>query len=210
MLCAAFALHPVRGAAAVEKVVVVGLFRDRAIVTIDGTQRVLNVGTPSPEGIVLVSATSSEAVIEVNGVRGSYKLGSHIGGQFKPRDAGGGVTVAPDSHGMYMVTGSINGFQAQFVVDTGATFIAMNRNEAKRMGIDYRLDGTESRSRTASGISAVWLVELDRVRVGELELRDVKAAVHDGDFPEVILLGNSFLNRFDLVRQGQLLQLRPK
>ena len=195
---------------AVEKIVVLGLFRDRAIVSIDGTQRVLAVGQTSPEGVLLVSADSSEAVLELDGRRESYTLGSHILSEFSAPPPGTTVMIAPDDQGMYRVNGSINGFQVGFVVDTGATLVAMNRAEAVRIGIDYRMDGRESQAATASGIEPIFLVKLDSVRVGDIELQDVAAAVHDGEFPLVILLGNSFLNRVDLQREGRLLEIREK
>jgi aspartyl protease family protein len=197
-------------APAVEKIVVLGLFRDRAILSIDGTQRVLVAGQESPEGVLLISADSSSAVIEFNGRRESYSLGAHIMSEFVAPAAGSTVMVAPDEQGMYRVNGSINGFQVAFIVDTGATLIAMNRDEATRIGIDYRMEGRESQAATASGIGRVFLVNLDSVRVGEIELKDVAAAVHDGEFPLVMLLGNSFLNRVDLQREGRLLQIRGK
>lgn len=210
VLLALILLIPIPKAYCIEKVVVVGLFKDRAIVNIDGQQRVLSIGVASPEGVTLISADSREAVLEIGGVRGTYMLGTHIGGRFKEPAAGKIVTVAPDANGMYLVNGAINGFQVDFVVDTGATYIAMNENQAKRLGLDYKLDGREAQSSTASGIARIYLVTLAKVRVGDIEIRDVAGAVHDGDHPAVILLGNSFLNQVDLAREGALLQLKEK
>jgi aspartyl protease family protein len=195
---------------AAPEIKVVGLFRDRAVLVIDGHQRVLSVGEPSPEGILLLSATSREAVIEVEGRRETLTLGTHIGGTYREAAAGATVVVAPDGGGMYRVSGSINGFQVDFLVDTGASVIAMNRHQAARMGIDYRLEGQRAETLTASGVATVYLVELDRVRVGDIELSNVRAAVHDGDHPLDVLLGNSFLGRVDLRREGRLLQLRSR
>lgn len=206
-IAALFAAAP---AAAAEQVVVLGLFRERAVLSIDGTQRVLRAGETSPEGVRLIAADSDAAILEIDGRSASYALGAHILGEFAPPQAGRRVLVAPDPQGMYRVNGSINGFQAEFMVDTGATLVTMNRAQAERIGIDYRLDGTPAEAATASGIDRVHLVRLERVRVGEIELDDVAAAVHGGDHPLVILLGNSFLNRIDLRREGRLLELREK
>ena len=192
---------------AVEKITVVGLFRDKAVVKIDGQQHVLSIGQTSPEGVRLISANSREAVLEVNGKEDTYTLGTHISTNYAEPVAGETVTIAPDPMGMYEVNGSINGFQVKFVVDTGATLIAMNKHEAKRIGINYKLDGVESFTETASGYTKNYLVKLDEVRVGDIKLTEVTAAVHDGDFPSVILLGNSFLNRLNMTREGALLQL---
>lgn len=195
---------------AIDKINVLGLFKDKAIVQIDGKQRVLTLNKASPEGVVLISANSEEAVLEIDGVRDSYTLGSHIGSQFKKPKAGKSSTIAPDNAGMYRVSGRINGFQVRFIVDTGATLVSMNRNVAKRIGLNYKLEGRESLSNTASGVSKIYIVELDRVAVGDIEVKNVKGAVHDTDFPLVTLLGNSFLNQVNMTRDGKILQLKEK
>ncbi len=195
---------------AAENIAIVGLFKDKAIITIDGKRRVLKSGETSPEGVTLVSASSKEAVLEVDGLRKTYTLDTRIGAYFEGPPPGVTVTVAPDSYGMYHVNGSINGFQVDFVIDTGATLVSMNRNHAKRIGLNYKLDGIESASHTASGIAKIYLVQLDKVRVGDIELRDVAGAVHDDDFPAVVLLGNSFLNKINVRREGRILQLEKK
>ena len=130
--------------------------------------------------------------------------------RFAPPPKGKNVVVAPDEQGMYYVDGSINDFPVKFVVDTGATLIAMNRNQAERIGIDYRMDGKPSLSSTASGLDKVYLVKLAKVTVGDIVLTDVPAAVHDGDYPKMILLGNSFLNGVDISRKGGLLEMEEK
>ncbi len=195
---------------AIEKISIHGLFKNKAIVEIDGKQRVLSVGKKSPEGVSLISANSKEAVLEINGERGTYKLGSHIGSKFK-RSTGGKIsTIAPDANGMYWVSGSINGFQVSFVVDTGATLIAMNKHQARRIGLNYKLEGKQSVANTASGLSKIYIMNLDKVKVGDIEVQDVKGSVHDSDFPKVILLGNTFLNRVNMKREGKLLQLQDR
>jgi aspartyl protease family protein len=197
---------------AVEKVTVIGLFKDKAIVEIDGKQRVLNAGQTSPEGVKLISASSREAVLEIDGNQDTYTLGAGtmVGGNFAPPAPGVTTAIAPDNSGHYFVNGSINGFQVNFVVDTGATLISMNRNHARRIGLNYKLEGRESRSSTAAGIATIYLMNLSKVMVGEIELQNVEGAIHDSDFPEVILLGNSFLSRVKMFNDGTLLKLEKK
>jgi aspartyl protease family protein len=195
---------------AVEKITVIGLFKDKAIVNIDGKQHVLTAGKTSPEGVKLISSNSREAVLEINGKKDTYTLGTHISSEFTPPSPGTTVTIAPDSSGMYEVNGSINGFQVKFVVDTGATLISMNKHNANRIGLNYKLEGQESVAQTASGYSKIYLVNLKEVLVGDIKLQNIQGAVHDDDFPKVILLGNSFLNRVNLSRDGSLLQLEHK
>jgi aspartyl protease family protein len=197
-------------ATAVEKVQVLGLFKDKALLMIDGKRRLLKSGETGPEGLKLISADSKTAVIEIGGKTMSYELGNHIGIDFSPPKAEPPVQIWPTASGVYTVIGSINGNPVNFVVDTGATLIAMNRNEAKRLGIDYLVVGDESASSTANGIVRTYTVNLSRVRVGDLELTNVPAAVIDGEFPSEVLLGMSFLNRLKMERQGTVLELRKK
>lgn len=192
---------------AVEKITVVGLFQDKAVVKIDGKQHVLAAGQTSPEGVKLISSNSREAILEIDGEQQSYGLGTHISSTYAEPVAGKTVTIAPDGSGMYEVNGSINGFQVNFLVDTGATFISMNKHHAKRIGLNYKLEGREGVSETASGYSKMYMVNLKKVRVGDIELSDVQGSVHDSDFPAVILLGNSFLSKVNLSREGALLHL---
>ncbi len=195
---------------AVDKLAILGLFENKVIVTIDGKQRLLKVGKPSPEGVLLISANSREAVIEIDGEQNTYTLSTQIGGNFKKPIGGNAVTIAPSRTGMYKVNGSINGFQVKFLVDTGATFISMNANHAKRIGIDYKMEGIEGLSETASGLDKIYTVSLKTVMVGDIKIDNVKASVHDGGFPRIILLGNTFLSRVKMIREGRLLKLEEK
>jgi aspartyl protease family protein len=192
-------------------ILVLGLFKDMAILRIDGTQHKLRAGQASPEGVKLISASSDEAVLEIDGKRASYALGSHT-------SVGGGYAVQPDKaqaqiwprNGMYLTPGSVNGQPVNFLVDTGATWVAMNSGHAKRLGIDFRVRGQKSQAATASGVAAVWLVPLDRVKVGAIELRNVEGAVLEGDSPREILLGMSFLRRVEMLRQGEMMLLKKR
>jgi aspartyl protease family protein len=202
-----FLLLLVHDSSGVERVVVFGLFKDKAVFEIDGKPYTLTTGETSSDGVTLVSANSKEAVLEINGTRNTYTLGVHIGSSFDGPAPGKTVTIAPDSQGMFMVNGSINGHQVTLMVDTGATLITMNRQAAGRFGIDYKLTGKQAVSSTASGYQTLYIINLKSVNVGGIQLENVAAAVHDGDFPEVVLLGNSFLNNVSIKREGQLLQL---
>jgi aspartyl protease family protein len=191
---------------AVDKIKVVGLFKDKAVVIIDGKQRVLRKNTTTPEGVTLISANSNEAILEVDGEQKSYTLGTQVSIKFSETKPGRTVSIAPTNE-MYLVNGSINDFQVQFLVDTGASSVAMNRQTAKRLGLNFRMDGQEGLSETASGYSKIYVVNLEKVTVGDIVLEDVEGVVHDGEFPRIILLGNSFLSKVHLRREGQLLLL---
>lgn len=192
---------------AVDNITVLGLFKDKAIIRLDGKRRILSTGSTSPEGVTVISANSKEVILEIAGERKSYSLGTHIGSTYKKPVSRKTVTIPPDRQGMYQVNGSINGFSIRFLVDTGATAISMNKHEALRLGLQYKLYGRESVASTASGLDKIYVVNLHKVKVGDIELTNIEGAVHDSDFPQVVLLGNSFLNRVNLQRQGRVLTL---
>jgi aspartyl protease family protein len=196
-------------AIAVENIRVVALFNNRAMVEINGIQRVLKVGKPSPEGVLLIEASSREAVIEIDGKRQSYPIGVKIGGSFKAPE-GREVRISRSADGSYTTVGSINGRTVTLLVDTGATSVAMGEAEAKRLGIRYWLKGEKGMVRTASGVSRSYNVILDKVQIGSIVLRQVEGTVIVGAGPSEVLLGMSFLSRTEIEHRGNMMVLRTK
>ncbi|MFT5447395.1 MAG: aspartyl protease family protein [Gammaproteobacteria bacterium] len=197
-LVCAFTIAP---AHAVETIEVQALFKGRAVMLLDGKRRLLKAGETSPEGVRLIRSSSKGAELEINGKRRTVQLGRRISSQFAAPRAQK-VRVIADAQGMYRSNGSINGVPMRFLLDTGATRVSINEAHAKKIGIDYERLGTRGSSVTASGVAAIWLIKLSRVTLGEIELRDVDAAVHSGEFPPIALLGNSFLSRLSMLRSG--------
>jgi aspartyl protease family protein len=199
---------PVR-AYAVDQVVVEALFPDKAMVSIDGVRRLLKLNKPSPEGVRLISADSNEAVLEVDGERRTYPLGGHITTHFsKPELIS--AKVWRNQAGAYTTVGTINGRTVNFMVDTGATAVAMHANQAKRLGIPYKLEGKLIHVNTASGIAAAYDVILDKVQVGDIILNNVRGFVIDTIGPARVLLGMSFLNQVKMEDQGSALLLEKR
>jgi len=120
------------------------------------------------------------------------------------------VLIAPASDGHYYVDGSINGTALRFVIDTGASTIALNRRDARRIGLLYRVDGTPMMVETASGPARAYRLTLRSVKARAIEVAGIEAVVIDGDYPTTALLGQSFLNRLDMTREGSLLELRER
>ncbi|QKQ27426.1 retropepsin-like aspartic protease family protein [Candidatus Reidiella endopervernicosa] len=196
-------------AIAVEKLQVMGLFKNKAVMKIDGKRRVLSVGSESPEGVRLISADSQFAVVEIDGKESRLPLGNEVGANYAsavPSE----VIIAIDNAGMYRTTGSINGQMVDFLADTGASAVALNANDARRLGIDFRLHGTEARVSTASGIERAYHLKLSSVKVGAIELNDVDAMVLEGDFPTEALLGMSFLGQLTVVNENGMMKLRKR
>lgn len=187
------------------EVQVKGLFKDAALLEIDGQPRLLKTGKRSPEGVKLISASSREAVIDVAGKRQALGLSQHISSTFTVAEKNE-VRIASGRGGHYITPGRINGLAVEFLVDTGATLVAMNLPTAKKLGINYRA-GDESFARTANGVTPVYLVNLAAVSVGNVEVKNVRATVHLGNSPDVILLGNSFLSRVEMNRESGVLVL---
>jgi aspartyl protease family protein len=188
---------------------VVGLFSGRAVLLVDGQQRLLKPGQTSPEGVQLISATSEEAVLLIDGQEVTARLDGRVSARKRTPEINE-VQVWRDTAGMYTTVGSINGLPVTFLVDTGATAVAMNANQAKRLGIDYRVIGRQSGVTTASGVERAWAVTLDTVKVGDLELHNVGAVVLEGAHPSTTLLGMTFLGRLEINNDGRLMTLRKK
>lgn len=202
----------VLGAAAASsqpQVVAAALFEGRALLAIDGTRRLLRVGETSPEGVRLLAANAREAIVEFEGRRLMLAPGRDGGGGFAVRERRE-VAIARGAHNGYAVPGTINGRQVRLLVDTGASVIALNAREARRLGIDYRLHGTRGAVQTAGGVVPAWSVTLARVEVSGIVVRQVAAAVVEGDFPQDVLLGMSWLGRVTMREADGVLYLGEK
>ncbi len=199
-----------RAAGAMRDLHVVALFKDRAVVVIDGNRHLLKAGETSPEGITLVSADSAGAVFEYQGRTLERRLDG------RSRAAAPAPTTAQEHHiyrdmrGMYRTVGSINGLTVNFLVDTGASAIALNSRQARRLGIDYLVEGNSTFVTTASDVIRAYKVSLDVVRVGTIEQRNVDALVMEGPQPEEVLLGMSFMGHLDISNEGNRLVLKRR
>jgi aspartyl protease family protein len=116
-----------------------------------------------------------------------------------PHSSGGTVVIPRDSEDPhFFVGGDVAGQHLTFVVDTGATTVALSREDAAHVGVDVDHLAFDRQARTASGTAMYAAVTLPRLRVGDIQLMDVPAAVMD--VPQGIpLLGQSFLGRLDKV-----------
>lgn len=189
-------------------IVVLGLSRDHAVLQINGKQQLLRTGQTSAEGVTLIDANSDSAILQRNGKSQAYPLGSQFGGVMPPPTSLPTVTLWP-TNGMYQTSGQINGYQVNFLVDTGASAIALNAATASRLGIDFRR-APQVGVKTASGEEVAYEVTLNQVQLGEIVLNNIRALVIDGEEPARALLGMSFLNQLDMKRQGDRLDLIKK
>lgn len=188
------------------RVSVVALFNGKAMLEIDGRRQLLAMGQSSG-GVRLVGASTKEAVLEIDGRRLVVGLSRSVGGSYAAPSQRQQVQISKNARGMYTTAGSINGMSMTFLVDTGASSIALNASDAARAGIDYRLRGTRVGVNTASGVTTGYQVLLDQVTVGAISLANVQAIVLDGPSPVTPLLGMSFLGRLKMRHEGALLVL---
>lgn len=183
-------------------VALVGVFPGKAaILAVDGAEpRAVRVGQKLGD-VRVVSVEKDRAVVEAGGKRRTLLLGQHS----SPRHASETAVLQADARGHFFAQGSVNGAPMRFVVDTGATYIVLPAAEARRLAIDYR-KGQAGPTQTANGTARAWRIRLDSVKVGDIELAHIDAAVVESQL-DVSLLGMSFLNRVDMRREGQTMIL---
>ncbi len=184
-----------------------GIMGSRAMLMINGSEpKAVAVGQ-SIEGIRLISVSSDQVVVEVDGKKRPLRIGQHAVGSASA-DGSGKVILTADSRGHFVTNGAVNGVSVRFLVDTGATMISLGASDAKRIGIDPS-KGQRGMTNTANGQAQVSMVKLDKVRVGDVTLHNVDGLVHQNDLP-VALLGMSFLNRMEMQRDGGTMTLKKQ
>ena len=194
-------------AAWATSVSVVGLFKDKAIVSIDGGKpRTLSVGQ-AVQGVKLLAADSNSARFDVDGQRRTLGMGQSFAGGATTAERQS-VSLTADARGHFSAAGSLNGYPMTFLVDTGATSIAINAAEAKRMGLDYKV-GQAVGVGTAAGVVPAWRVKFNTVKVGSITVNQVDGMVVETGL-NVPLLGMSFLNRMEMKRDGQTMTLTQR
>ena len=191
------------------RIEVQALFGGKAMLMIDGQRRTLSIGETSPEGVKLVNADSKHAVLEVDGNTKSYKPGGAISLSYaKPEHLE--EMVYADDRGMFRSVGTINGRTVRFLLDTGATTVAMNKSQARQLGVDYRMKGERIVVSTASQNVKGYRVRLKSVSLGKIKQTNVEAMVIDGDHPGPILLGMSFLGNLKVEKDGKAMTIRQR
>jgi aspartyl protease family protein len=175
-----------------------------ALLLIDGEPRTVQVGATA-KGVTLVSLEDGRAVVEIGGRRQSLVLGAAPGRVVASMSAPRNIVMSMGPGGHYTAQGSINGQATSFLVDTGATSVAISQVEADKLGLRY-VNGKRIVTQTANGAVPAYLIQLASIRIGEVEVRNVAAIVIPGQMNDV-LLGNSFLNRFQMRRENDVMTL---
>jgi aspartyl protease family protein len=188
------------GDAFAASVYVKALGYDNAEIVInDSAPVVLWVGETSPEGVKLQSVNEGAAVFEIDGKVWTLKAKHGTYSQ---------ASLQADRRGHFLFTAKVNGAPVAAVIDTGATLVSMNSEDASRLGIDYLL-APRVMVNTANGPSTAYLITLESVQVGEIVLRNVQGSIVEGGKTQLplVLIGMSFLRQVDMQRSGNTMQL---
>lgn len=204
--------------AAAPSLALAGTVGQKAIVIMGGEPpKTMSIGQQH-QGIKLVAVQSNQATFAVPGADGGTRqvtiqvgqvplsLGSTGGGSSSSENKS--IILTPGRGGHYFPTGYINNRAVTFMLDTGASSVAMSAGEAARLGI--KTEGLpQIRVSTANGVVNSYEVTLDSVRIQGVEVRNVRAGITEAPMP-YILLGNSFLNRFDITRTHDRMELKRR
>ena len=198
------------GTALAQSVALQGMLGTRALLIVDGGDPKGVAPGDSWRGVKVISTTGDTAVLEIKGQRVNLRVGDSPASVGTQRAAGSGrtITLPMGSDGHFAGSATINGQAAQFIVDTGASSVAIGVGDADRLGLNYRA-GQPVRIATANGNAVGWRIKLASVRVGEVEIYEVDAVVTPQSMPYV-LMGNSFLSRFQMKRENDTMTLERR
>jgi aspartyl protease family protein len=197
-------------AAGAQSVALQGMLGSKALLIVDGSAPRTVAPGETHQGVKVLSTSGDQATVEINGKRHTLRVGD------APASVGGGlsshrgtkIVLTAGSGGHFLTQGAINGRAVHFMVDTGATMVGMGASDAERLGLNYRA-GQQGQASTANGIVPAWRMTLGSVRIGDVEVHNVDALVTPQAMP-YILLGNSFLTRFQMKRDNDQMVLERR
>jgi len=190
----------VQAAAWAQSVFVASLSSSQAQIVVNGTAaRSLWIGETSPEGVRLADIRNVLAIFEAGGRRFTLGLGQSSAAE---------TVLRASSSGHFFAEAVLNGVTFPAVIDTGATLVVLNSDQAERIGIDL-LQSQRVMTNTANGPAPAYVITLASVQVGEIGLLNVPAMVIEGGQEKLptVLIGMSFLKHVDMRRTGQTMTL---
>ena len=191
-----------------QAVALAGMLGSKALIVVDAHPPKAVGAGDTFQGVKVLAVGKDEATVEVQGARRVLRLGEAPVSVGARGGSGRRVVLMADSRGHFVNSGTINGRVMQYMVDTGASTVAIGRADAERMGLDFQ-KGQPVRMNTANGVTQGWRMKLDSVRIGDVEVFGVEAIVTPQPMPYV-LLGNSFLTEFQMTRVNDQMVLEKK
>jgi aspartyl protease family protein len=198
------------GLASAQSVALTGMLGRKALVIVDGGEPKSLAAGESYRGVKIISTEGDSAVVEIGAQKHTLRVGESPTSVGTQGGSTGGtkVVLTAGGGGHFLTMGQINGHATQFVVDTGATFVSMSEQDATLAKVNFR-NGQRISMSTANGVVPGWRVKLNTVRVGDVTVYDVDAVVSAGSMP-FVLLGNSFLTRFQMTRTNDQMVLEKR
>ena len=193
---------------AAAPVEVVALFKDRAVIRTSEGRVMLKVGNTSKFGVSLISADPHVAKVRYKGEVYELGLSTRVSGGFEEPETQS-VRINEDALGQYRMRGSIDGTFVNFLVDTGASVVAMSERHARMVNLDYRR-AQKGTVQTAQGVARAYFLRLSEVTLGSITVNGVQATVIEGGYPTDVLLGMSFLNKLNMQNNDGVLVLSAR
>lgn len=187
-----------------------GMLGNKALLVVDGSEPKSVAPGDTFKGVRVISTQADTAVLEIAGQRQTLRVGGSpvsIGKSINTANSNR-IVLSADSQGHFFSQGLVNSRPVQFLVDTGATTIGMSVSDADRIGLQYK-QGQSVQVATANGIVPGWRVRLSSVRLSDVEVRDIEAVITPISMP-FVLLGNSYLTRFQMTRNNEQLVLEKR
>lgn len=211
-----FLMAPGASSTQAQGVFLQGMLGNKALLVVDSQAPKIVAPGERWQGVTVLSTTRDSADVEFNGQRQTLRLGAQPVAFGTLAPSSGATTSGPARRivlsagdgGHFMSTGALNHKSVRFMVDTGATLVIVGAAEADRMGLRYRDKPTVPVS-TANGTVRAWPIQFDSVRVGAVEVLGVDGLITPQSMPYA-LLGNSFLSRFSMKRDNDLLTLERR
>lgn len=191
-----------------QAVALAGMLGSKALIVVDAhPPKAVGAGDEF-QGVKVLAVARDEATVEIQGARRVLRLGESPVSVGNRGGSGKRIVLMADSRGHFVNSGTINGRMMQYMVDTGASTVAIGRSDADRMGLNYK-NGQPVRMSTANGVAQGWRMKLDSVRIGDVEVFGVEAVITSQPMPYV-LLGNSFLTEFQMTRVNDQMVLEKR
>ena len=115
------------------------------------------------------------------------------------------IVLVRNAHSHYVTNGLINDVGVVFLLDTGATEIAIPEGLAKKIGL---LKGRRYTVKTANGNTNAYRTRLDSASIGDISRYDLNATILTNMQGNEVLLGMNFLKHFEIIQKGKTLTIR--